>query len=306
MQQLEKSTSQLTDIERRFLLRLTASERRDRLSHSSEICSALSDVVAALEFGGNFNDISRPLVLVIDPKSNDTLLSRCIENGFLPNPADSKEAFNPNDMIHTSNLTAFIQADLSDAQLYAIPNTEVRLLVGRELELKVGPFQSYGNDGEQLSTWDIAFCFAAAELRRNDGGSACKDVPQSVIVVRTKRQTAKDRSIRQQAQSWEPFLPHIDQIEQLRASLRRFHEFIRCTNQLELLMRDAEVFAFDLVSHRVDDDGVEHATIRETQRRRPPFRFFKIEGGLKEFLHREIETGKQFCRNVVLTPLGGV
>lgn len=299
--QLENSTSQLSDIERRLLLRLIAPDSRDRLSHRNDICTGITDVLEALDFGGDPRGGSRPLVLIVDPKSNDALVAQCQEAGCIPNPDDPTGAFNPHDFIHTSNLTSFIQADLANAQLYALPNSEVRLLVGGDLVLKIAQFQTYDDSGEQRSTWDLAYCFGVAELRRNDGGSACKDLPESAIAVRTRRQIAKDRTIRHKAQTWEPFLPTVDRTQQLRASLSRFHEFIRCTNQLELLIRDAEIFAYELDSYRVDDDGVERATIHEVHRPRAPFRFFKVEGGLTEFLHREIETGKQFCRKVVLT-----
>jgi hypothetical protein len=301
IRQLEKSTAQLSDLERSLLLRLIAPDARDRLSHSNDICTGILDVLEALDYGGDPRTVSRPLVLVIDPKSNDALVSQCLEVGFIPNPEDPTEAFNPHDFVHTANLTSFIQADLKNAQLYALPNSEVRLLVGADLGLRVAQFQSY-DTGTQRSTWDLAYCFGVSELRKNEGGPACKELPESVIAVRTTRQVAKGRTFRQQAQSWERFLPTIDRTQQLRASLSRFYEFIRCTNQLELLIRDAEIFAYQLDSYRKDDDGVEHAFIHEVPRARPPFRFFKIEGGLSEFLHREIETGKPFCRRVVLTP----
>lgn len=302
LRQLEASTAQLSDIERRLLLRLIATDPRDRLAHGNDIGTGLVDVIKALDFGGDPQNDSRPLVLVIDP-ANDSLVSDCQQAGYVPNPKNLDEGFNPLDLAHTAALAAFIQDSLANAQLYAIPNSEVRLLIGDALVLKIAQFQSYTDSGEQRSSWDLAFCFGTGELRRNEGGAACNDLPESSIAVRTRRQVARERTIRQQAQSWEPFLPSIDRTQQLRRSLSRFHEFIRCTNQLELLMRDAEIFAYELQSCKINDDGVESAVIREIPRQRPPFHFFRIEGGLVEFLHSEIETNKQFCRQIVLTPL---
>ncbi len=299
--QVERATSQLSDFERRFILRLIAPDSRDRVSHSSDICSGITDILELLDSGGDSRNAASALVLVIDPKSNDALVSHCQDAGFSPNPDDATESFNPQDQIQTASLASFIQKDLRNAQLYAIPNSEVRLLVGNNLVLRIAKFQDYDDQGEQRASWDLAFCFGVAELRRNAGGAACKVLPEGIVAIRTRRQLGKDRNIRQQSQSWEPFLPVIDRTQQLRASLNRFHEFIRCTNQLELLIRDAEIFGYQLIKYRVDDDGLEHATIRESARPRAPFRFFKIEGGLLEFLHREIETAKPFCRTVVLT-----
>ena len=100
--------------------------------------------------------------------------------------------------------------------------------------------------------------------------------------------------------NWEHYLPTIDQTVALRASLAQFHDFLRCTNQLELLIRDSEIFRFRVVSGE-SADGVERLVIREADRERRVASFCDIEGGMVQFLLREKESGKPDGDVVVLT-----
>lgn len=92
----------------------------------------------------------------------------------------------------------------------------------------------------------------------------------------------------------------MDETDKLRTSLARFHNFIRCTNQLELLMRDAELFQYDVIDRTIRN-GIEQLNIRQTNRNRPALDLLDPEGGLPQFLHRELESGKLDSKLVVLT-----
>jgi serine/threonine protein kinase/DNA polymerase III delta prime subunit len=299
--ELERSGGRLSDLERAFLVRLIAADPRERITRGYEVLTAIQDVLRALEHGPEPQADSRPLVVVVNPNSNHGLLDRAHDVGFTPNPEKPQDAFNPNDVLHTANLTNFVQQDLARAQLYAISGAGSYLLVGANLILVVTPFEHTDRDtNATVRTWDLAFCTGIGELRWNEGGSACVELPPGSIVVRTRKQVQSDRAVRQNARSWERYLPNIDRAVQLRASLARFHDFIRCTNQLELLIRDSEIFRYRVQS-RHSKDGVEHLTIKEVPRKRRPMSFCELEGGMAEFLLREIESGKRDCRLVVLT-----
>ena len=133
----------------------------------------------------------------------------------------------------------------------------------------------------------------------NDGGSACVDLPPESVVVRTRRE-ASTRSVRQNVRNWERYLPTIDRAISLRASLAQFHDFLRCTNQLELLIRDSEIFRHRVVSIK-SDEGFQRIVIEEIPRKRQTAPFCKIEGGMAEFLLREFQSGKRDCHLVILT-----
>ena len=297
---LERAGGRITDLERELLSRLIATEPKERIDRGYDVLAAIQDIIRAFERGPEPQPDSRPTVVIINPAANNSLLNRVYDLGFVPNPEKPQDAFNPNDILHTSNLTSFIQRDLVRAQLYAVTSQKFYLLVGSNLILTLTQFEETDRDTfETTASWDFAFCSSIGDLRWNEGGSACVDLPPESIVVRTKRQFRTDRMVRQNALSWKRFLPRIDQAVQLRAALARFHDFIRCTNQLELLIRDSEIFRYRVVS-REPKDGVEHLTIEGAPRDRRPLQFCEIEGGIAEFLLREIESGKRDGNLVLL------
>jgi KaiC/GvpD/RAD55 family RecA-like ATPase len=299
--EVERSGARISEVERSLVLRLIATDPRDRITRGYEVLAAIQDVVRMLQHGSVADSDTRPLVVAINQSANHDLVARSIELGFQPNPDRPEDPFNPNDPLHTAGLTNFIQQELAGAQLYAAPGVTFHLLVGGRFVLILTPFEYVDRDtNDTVRTWDVAFSSGLAELRWNDGGTACVDLPQRSVVVRTRKQVLTDRTIRQNARSWERFLPSVDKTAQLRANLARFHEFIRCTNQIELLIRDSEIFRYVIVE-RSNADGVERLTIQEAHRPRRPARFCELEGGLTEFLLREIESGKPDCRYVVLT-----
>lgn len=298
--ELERSGGKLSDLERSLLLRLIATDPRERVARGYEVLGAIQDVLQALEHGIEPQGETKPLVLVVNQGTNRDVVDRAIDLGFVPNPDKPQDAFNPNEILHAANLTSFIQNDIDGGQLYAVAGASFYLLVGAHLILTLVPFEYVDRQtNATVRNWDLAFCTGVGELRWNDGGSACVELPKGGVVVRTRKQIS-DRAIRQNARSWERYLPTIDRAVQLRASLARFHEFIRCTNQLELLIRDSEIFRYRIVS-RTAKEGVERIVVEEIARPRHRTRFCELEGGLGEFLLREIESGKRDSKLVVLT-----
>lgn len=302
LRELEKATArQLSDLERTFLLRLIDADPASRLARGYEVRTAIKDILAALEYGADPGADTRPLVVVIDPTNQD-LVEQAQRLEFVSNEQQPKETFNPLSPLHVANLTTFIQRDLAAAQLYAVPRKNFYILTGARLTLMLVQFEYTDKDSNtRVQTWDLSYCPGVGQVRRNEGGSGCVKLPEGVITVRTVRQIHTDRQIRQNARSWERNLPSIDRAIELRASLARFHEFIRCTNQLELLLRDAEIFRYKVVERDDSQPGLERIVIRESPRRRPVPSFCAVEGGLIEFLEREIESRKQDCDLVVLT-----
>jgi hypothetical protein len=290
----------LSDIEKVLLERLIARTRPDRLTRAYEILAALDDVINSLRPATA--DISdKPLILAYNPTSNMALLERCVESGFVPDPAQPKDFFNPNDAVHCIRLSTFIQEDLTDAKFYFVNDNFI--LVGKKLILKVSQFQYRDPQSAEINySWDLAYCVDVRDLQWNEGGTTCTTMPSHSIDVRTVREVFRDRmAIVAQAQSWERYLPHVDQSAGLRASLGRFHDFIRCTNQIELLMRDSELYQYKVLES-VRDPEKETLVICEAERlARPVMEILRPEGGLIEFLQRESESGKDNSDKVVLS-----
>ena len=300
LKRLRRSGGPLSDLERAFLLRLIPFNPKERITRGHEVLGTITNILKALEHGVNSQADTGSLVLVINPATSQELLEHALDLGFIPNPEKHHEPFNPHDVIHESYLTNFIQKDLARAQLYAVPRANYCLLVGAKLTLRVTQFESTDRRTNSVTkTWNLAFCQGVGELRWNEGGSACINLPSGSVVVRTRRQAA-DRAVRQTARSWERYLPTIDRAVTLRASLAQFHEFLRCTNQLELLIRDSEIFHHRVVSVE-SRDGTERLVIQEVPRKRKASSFCQIEGGMTEFLLREFQSGKRDCQLVILT-----
>ena len=302
LSRLDRPGVSLSEMERAFLRRLITRRPEERITRGYEVITTIQDILRALEHRARSRSGAGPLVLVINPWAVYNLLDEALDAGFVPNPDEPHEAFNPNNVRHVANLGSFLRRDLDRAQLYAVPRVEYYLLVGARLSVRITAFREIDRSANRTTeTWDLAFCHGVAGLGRNEGGTACVDLPRGSIVVRDSR-SASRRSIRQGACSWEHYLPTIDQAVALRASLAQFHEFLRCTNQLELLIRDSEIFRFRMVRGE-SVDGVERLVIRETERERRVAAFCEIEGGMAEFLLREKESGKPDGGVVVLTDL---
>lgn len=298
---LDRSTNRLADIEVSLLKRLVAFDPKERLTRGYEVLGAIHDVLHALDRGGAVGGDTRPLVLVIHPAASPELAERAIEFGLVLNPERPRDPFNPREPLHVANLATFIQRDLANAKLYAVPDADYFILVGGQFVFRVTQFEYTDRDtGETVRNWDMAFCQSVTDLKWSDGGAAITDLPRDGVVVRSRTLVLKDRTVRQAAKSWLGYLPRIDRALQLRASLARFHDFIRFTNQVELLIRDSEIFQYRVISH-VLESGREVLTLEETERGRPPIRFARVAGGLCEFLIREIEAHKPDGRLVVLS-----
>lgn len=300
LKRLARSGGPLSDLERAFLHRLIAFDPQERITRGHEVIGTIKDILKALDTRTNTQVASGSLVVVVNPTTSQELLEQALDLGFVPSPEKPHEPFNPHDVIHEAHLTSFLQKDLVHAQLYAVQRASYYLLVGARLTLRLTQFEHTDRRTNTVErTWDLAFCRGTGELRWNEGGSACTDLPSESVVVRTRKQ-ASNRAVRQNARSWEPYLPTIDQTVALRASLAQFHDFLRCTNQLELLIRDSEIFRHRVVSTSAEG-GKERLVIREIPRPGKGASFYQIEGGMAEFLLRELQSGKRDCHLVILT-----
>lgn len=294
-------TREISDLERALLLHLVATDPRERLGRGFEVRSRIRDIVQRFTQSSDPRADERPFVVVINPKQTQ-LYEAAREFGFEPDPQKPHDSFNPLDIVHVSRLREFLQQEFAESQLYAVPDQAFFVLVGARLIFRIGPYQRTEPDtGAETRSWDLAYCLGPGELRTNEGGTQCVTLPRGQVVIRIKREVDRDRAIRQNARTWEHHLPRIDRAAQLRASLSRFHEFIRCTNQLELLIRDSEIFPYELVSHETPNPGLERIVIKDAPRVRPVLKFCKMDGGMAEFLLREIQSGKPDCRLIGLT-----
>ncbi len=296
------ATRRLTERERDLIGRLAAADPLERLVRAEDVKTRIREIVRLLSTPAVARTEDRPFTLVVNLR-NQSFADYLLEEGLRDHlQLAPTQAFSPSNAMHSAGACTFIQRDLEDALLYAVPNQPYFILVGSRLILRVA---QYTSPRDRSATWQIAFCSAPGELRNSEGGVGCTPMPKGRIAVRTAEHVLRDRTIAQGSAPWDDILPRIERGAELARDLARFHEFIKATNQIEILLRDAEIFPYEVISGPEVTNGRERVTIRERPRaeQRRVLRFFEIEKGLTEFLQREREqaTGRPDSGSVILS-----
>lgn len=293
------ATRSLTELERSLLGRLIASDPLERIVRPHDILGAIRDIVRLLSAPPTEREDVRPYTLVVNPKST-SLTDHLLKQGLRGHlELTGSETYNPTDVRHTAGLCDFMRRDLDGAALYAVPRQGFVIMVGHRLVLRVGP----NRDRSDVKSWQTAFCQGAGELRSSEGGSARVELPASRLAVRTTKTLYTDRTIAQASAPWDDVMPRFERGAELARELSRFQEFVRATNQIELLLLDATIFPYELVSGPDVHEGRERVVVRERPRaeHRRVLPFFELEKGLEEFLQREMEAGKADGGSVILS-----
>jgi len=294
------TTRQLTEGERDLIQRLAAADPVERLVRAYDVKTRIREILRVLSTPAIARTENRPYTLVVNLR-HSSLVDYLLDEGLGEHLGLSgTQTFSPADVVHSSGACTFIQRDFENALLYAVPSQPYFLLVGQRLILRV---VQYTNPRDGLKTWQMVFCRSRGELRSGEGGAACVMVPYGRIAVRTAEHVLRDRTIVQGSAPWDDILPQIERGAELARDLSRFHEFIKATNQIEILLRDAEIFPYEIISGPDAIEGQERITIRERSRTeyRRVLSFFEIEKGLIEFLQREQMAGKPDSGNVILS-----
>lgn len=282
-----------------LIKRLIAFHPMDRLTFSNDILSSIDAIIQELETGLATDNNDKPLVVVINHRGDNTskLLSAVCGAGFEIFDEDGKpEEYNSTIPIHVSQLKAFIRNDLRHTMLHPSNRRDIYLLEGEKLTWRIRQFEDKKNGTG--ATWNLAFIGGPQEGGWSSDGRQGKPLEGvSIDVV-----THWDISPRLECQTWEPYLPPDDKKKALYKQLQPFDEFLRCTNQLDLLMRDAEIFCYSIIpGSEKTEDGFEYIRIKEEVRQRKLPNFIKNSPGLLEFIERELESNKPECNQVLLS-----
>lgn len=275
------TTSQLSPREREFIQRLIDADPGNRLSYSDEILRAIDEILTTLAAQGSDRE-RMPLNLVV-ATSNSSLVAAFVQSGFLADPNDPFRPYSPLDPSHVAELKGFLRREVEEGGLlFGMGRSDRCMLRTRRMTLLLRPF----NDDESGPTWNFAHvnvqhgAFTEGPPLPLSGTAIRVIAPRDVGPLR-------GRPLR----SWDQLIPKVDHVSPLDRNLARFHDFLRCTNQLELLIRDAEICAYEVVDQPASDSPFTACVvIRETPRTRAPADFSKIVGGLASMLQRELDT----------------
>jgi serine/threonine protein kinase len=274
--------------------RLVAPNPLGRLTHPEEITREIDEIERQL--AGETDRTVPSLAVVIDPKS-EVLVESCQAAGMVIDADDEFATFNPLDPRHNTTLTSFVREALRDSVVYPAPDPDQVVIVGA-----LGPQRlARWKDPAGELTWDLAFCVGPSSVSTGEGGARPIPLPRGSVSVRTVSQTYRDATIRSGATSWTSFLPRTRTAPTGSTNQTRLVEFLRASNQVELVIRDAEVFPYRVTSRRSDAYYeriviVEQADSEET---RP--QWSRIQGGLLQHLTTELASNKPDCDKVVLT-----
>jgi hypothetical protein len=283
----------MTSLEKDFVRQLIGTSANDRLAYGKEIISSIERIQRALAVG-MVDDSTQPLVLAYD-KTNQQLVEAALQAGLQPDVANPLTSYNPLDPGHVAALKEFLLKDLEECRLCSSGEGDRWVLVGHALTLRITSYVEYASE-DPTPSWDIAFLVGPTDLR-----GAAPDLSRdlgSIQVLPLPRREAKQH---RDHQTWSRFLPKLDVGKTQLTELTRFHEFLRCANQLELLISSAKIFPYKVLERSNDNNGWERLLIQGTPQTRPLPRFSQLKDGLSRLLHDEVASNKPHCSEILLT-----
>jgi hypothetical protein len=294
-----KSSRALMEPERVLLHRLVAGDPLERMTRAEDVLDATRHIIRLLSSPAAERQDHRPFTMVINPRS-DALADYLLDNGLREHlKLGPTDAYNPTDPSQASGMADYIRRDLDNGTLYSVPRGSFYVLVGQRLVVRI--VQNTDRDGGR--SWRTAFCQGPGELRNSDPNGAEVVIPPGKLAVRTSRSVHQDRTIALESAGWDELLPQQARGAELASELSRFQEFVRATNQIELLLLDATIFPYEIVDGPHLRNGREQIVVRERPRpeNRKVLSFFELEKGLEEFLQREMESATADGGKVILS-----
>ena len=261
----------LTDIEKQLLEGLLSPTPGTRLSSKHEILSQIDEIIAKLDNPAVSQGQYLGLVVQLGPQQRLTEKVIDEDSSILASDIEAQRRFIENDLSQPS-LHNFVKGD-----------DEQYIIAGKRLCY----FISEHRDVVRPSTgkWDLAFCHSPAEIRYSTEAEQKKIVDISVSIFTQKTYRDNPDVVLKSSLSWSRFLPTQEKIESVSDRVSHFHDFFRITNQIELLMRDAEIFSYRVLERRKNADG-EVLTITEHDPREILGDFLQRQE-LAGFLNRE-------------------
>jgi len=262
--------------EQDLLEALLTQDPNARLGQGDEIIRRIDSIITALDEPRRLGaDDYLGLVVLLGPQRPLTLAIIELEEKISALELEAQRKFIEMDLRNPR----IIRSDGGNRETYTLVGNRLRYLITEHVRDEASP----------RGAWDLAYCRLPTELRYSTGEDDQIELRRVSIRVFTLRALATDENVvRKGAISWKSFLPRRTSKGIERDSIQRIHDFFRITNQIELLMRDAEIFAYSTIERRFVD-GAEEVRLREIQRKRAIPEFAHSIRGLADFLQTEEE-----------------
>lgn len=258
----------LRDNERSFLDRLLAPTPDARLATKHDILSQIDQIITTLDNHPIGEGDHLSLVVQLGPQQTLTSAVIAAEPSIVATDIEAQRSFIEND----------IQGGL------LTPNRhDSYILIGRSLCYFIAEYTDHLCD--PTGKWDAAFCYNPAEVRYSAADATQTEISRARIVVFQKSTYRNNEdAILKSSVRWTRFFPAVER-NTGGSTLSQFHDFFRVTNQIELLMRNDEIFPYEVIE-RTTTQTDEQLRIREVERTHATTVLLKPPR-LSEFLNRE-------------------
>ncbi|MDN4058031.1 AAA domain-containing protein [Massilia sp. YIM B02769] len=288
-------TSILTVKERELIRRLLTKKPNERLRFGEEVIRLIVEITRDLAMPVGSENLRSPLQLVVSP-THSSVINAISAHGFRANPEDPSQEYSPRNLAHVAQLKDFIQNDIAEGLLYPSLTRDHCILMGRQVTYRI---RQYKDNDASAASWDFAQISQVTSLSIGDQmgqPSSLLGRPLNVLIPRDVMHARGHPK-----QSWEKIIPYLEEGSKLAKGISKFHDFLRATNQLELLFRDGEICAYELIEHLPAAANFERIALRERTRDRPILPFCKVDGGMVKMLQREFDSGKKNSKQVILS-----
>lgn len=287
----------LEPLEKDFIKAMTAPHRVDRLQRSADILERIEKIIDALDFGQRGKNDDRRVLLQVDHRNSDQIAAARTA-GFLPNPDDEFESFDPTSSAHKVRLKDFLADKLRNASM----NWSVD---GRRFELKCSDLFFLGEKwmdfgGSKEQSWKAAKTYLKSTTRLMESLPAKRFDNVCIEIELDPRDVNNKIGPGSGYIAWNDFAPNDHANLKLDHDSENLRQFLHVSNQFEILLRDAELFKYKIVTQAVEV-GSTKIIIAAVDEDRPARKFFKSDKGLAEYLQQEWDSAKLDCDKILLT-----
>ena len=286
----------LEPLEKNFIKAITAPNRLDRLQSATDVLESIQKIIESLDFDQSSKRDDRRVLLHLDPKNPETTDS-ARRAGFVVNPDDPFEGFDPDLPVHSVRLKDFIVGQLRNATLSWSRG-------GAWFELKGGSLFIRANKWMDWSSKEQSWKAAKANL--SNTSRLPEPVPANgfddvhIEVEFMLHEVHKKIGPGSGFISWDSFAPKQENSQGLGPDSENLQQFLHVSNQFEVLLRDAELFKYKIV-HSAEKQGITEVTIVPVDEHRPSRQFFKADKRMVDFIQQVMESGQRDCDKVLLT-----
>lgn len=287
----------LEPLEKDFIKAVTASDHMDRLHRAADILARIEKIIESLDFGRQGKGSDRSVLLHLDHKKPETIES-ATRAGFVVNPDDPFEAFDPDSSEHKVRLKDFLTSQLRNARLNWRRDRSWFEVKGGSLYIQGNKWMDYGSRKEQ--SWKAAKANLSNTSRLTEPVPANGFDDVRIEVEFMPHEVNKKIGPGSAFIPWDNFAPKQEDAKKLGPDSENLRQFLHVSNQFEVLLRDAELFKFKIVSSS-ETQGRAEIVIAPVDEDRPSRQFFKADKGMTDFIQQVLESGQRDCDKVLLT-----